>query len=433
MGVREAQAAHGSRVLRPLLRRAHRGDRQLRSARRATSAATGREQLEALRGRPDGESTRGRRRDARLRELDVPRRRYAPAGQGPPEPPLPSSWVVHRDVDVACATLSAAWPNPHLSVPDVLAPGLALRLLRHQPGPRLGGRARALREPAQRLLAAAPRRGLHAAALRARPSSSSCSTLGYGVTNAAYRTTPGSGDLRRGDFDAGAARAASRGSCGRARSPSSARRPTAAPSASAPSSGRRLRTLGSTALYVLPSTSPANAAVPYAERLRWFRALRDVARAGAARRRCARSSSTPTSACSCSGSRTRSPTTSGGRRPGGGIEPGESDEAGAPARAARGDRPRGSRARPGRLGARRTCFPWDRRLCTASASASTSSASSGHEVDADDRPRPRGRLRPPLVDARRARGDRRAARAARARDRAARRCSATARRPSRST
>ena len=25
--------------------------------------------------------------------------------------------------------------------------------------------------------------------------------LGYGVTNAAYRTTPGSGDLRRGDFD----------------------------------------------------------------------------------------------------------------------------------------------------------------------------------------------------------------------------------------
>jgi hypothetical protein len=29
-------------------------------------------------------------------------------------------------------------------------------------------------------------------------------------------------------------------------------------------------------LFVLPSTSPANAAVPYAERLRWFRALRDL-------------------------------------------------------------------------------------------------------------------------------------------------------------
>ena len=26
--------------------------------------------------------------------------------------------------------------------------------------------------------------------------------LGFGVTNAAYRTTPGSGDLRRSDFDA---------------------------------------------------------------------------------------------------------------------------------------------------------------------------------------------------------------------------------------
>ena len=29
-------------------------------------------------------------------------------------------------------------------------------------------------------------------------------------------------------------------------------------------------------LYVLPSTSPANAAVPYAERLRWFRRLARV-------------------------------------------------------------------------------------------------------------------------------------------------------------
>jgi len=31
---------------------------------------------------------------------------------------------------------------------------------------------------------------------------------------------------------------------------------------------------GETALFVLPSTSPANAAVPYAERLKWFVALR---------------------------------------------------------------------------------------------------------------------------------------------------------------
>jgi G:T/U-mismatch repair DNA glycosylase len=36
------------------------------------------------------------------------------------------------------------------------------------------------------------------------------------------------------------------------------------------------RTLAATRLFVLPSTSPANAAVPYAERLRWFRALADA-------------------------------------------------------------------------------------------------------------------------------------------------------------
>jgi TDG/mug DNA glycosylase family protein len=98
--------------------------------------------------------------------------------------------------------------------------------------------------------------------------------LGYGVTNAAYRTTPGSGDLRRGDFDgerlvalaeelrpdaiAFVGKEAYRGSFGER-----------------PELGPQGRTLGQTALYVLPSTSPANAAVPYAERLRWFRALRE--------------------------------------------------------------------------------------------------------------------------------------------------------------
>ena len=97
--------------------------------------------------------------------------------------------------------------------------------------------------------------------------------LGYGLTNAAYRTTPGSGDLRRGDFDgarlaaladelrpqaiAFVGKEAYRGAFGeRAQL------------------GPQARILGETVLYVLPSTSPANAAVPYAERLRWFRALR---------------------------------------------------------------------------------------------------------------------------------------------------------------
>jgi TDG/mug DNA glycosylase family protein len=42
-----------------------------------------------------------------------------------------------------------------------------------------------------------------------------------------------------------------------------------------PALGLQERRLGETALFVLPSTSPANAAVPWAERLRWFRAFRE--------------------------------------------------------------------------------------------------------------------------------------------------------------
>jgi double-stranded uracil-DNA glycosylase len=101
--------------------------------------------------------------------------------------------------------------------------------------------------------------------------------LGIGVTNAAYRTTPGSGDLRRADFAGSAARLerialelrpraigfvgkeAYRGAFGER-----------------PELGPQERRLGQTALYVLPSTSPANAAVPWAERLRWFRAFREA-------------------------------------------------------------------------------------------------------------------------------------------------------------
>jgi G:T/U-mismatch repair DNA glycosylase len=40
-----------------------------------------------------------------------------------------------------------------------------------------------------------------------------------------------------------------------------------------PELGLQARRLGDTWLFVLPSTSPANAVVSYAERLRWFREL----------------------------------------------------------------------------------------------------------------------------------------------------------------
>jgi double-stranded uracil-DNA glycosylase len=100
--------------------------------------------------------------------------------------------------------------------------------------------------------------------------------LGLGVTNAAYRTTPGSGDLRRGDF-AGAAerleqiavelRPRAIGFVGK-----EAYRGAFGERAEL---GAQARRLGDTTLWVLPSTSPANAAVPWAERLRWFRAFRE--------------------------------------------------------------------------------------------------------------------------------------------------------------
>ena len=96
-----------------------------------------------------------------------------------------------------------------------------------------------------------------------------------GLTNAAYRTTKGSGDLRRGDFAGSAARLerlafelrpgviafvgkeAYRGTFGER-----------------PQLGLQERRLGDTLLFVLPSTSPANAAVAWDERLRWFHELR---------------------------------------------------------------------------------------------------------------------------------------------------------------
>ena len=97
---------------------------------------------------------------------------------------------------------------------------------------------------------------------------------GIGLTNAAYRTTPGSGDLRRADFEGAGERLeklalelrpewigfvgkeAYRGAFGER-----------------PELGVQERRLRDTQLFVLPSTSPANAAVPWHERLRWFEEL----------------------------------------------------------------------------------------------------------------------------------------------------------------
>jgi G:T/U-mismatch repair DNA glycosylase/ADP-ribose pyrophosphatase YjhB (NUDIX family) len=94
---------------------------------------------------------------------------------------------------------------------------------------------------------------------------------GIGVTNAAQRTTRGSGDLRRGDF-AGSderleqialeLRPAWIGFVGKEAYRGAFRE--------RPALGVQARRLGDTRLFVLPSTSPANAAVRWEERLRWF-------------------------------------------------------------------------------------------------------------------------------------------------------------------
>jgi TDG/mug DNA glycosylase family protein len=100
--------------------------------------------------------------------------------------------------------------------------------------------------------------------------------LGIGVTNAAYRTTKGSGDLRRGDFADSARRL---GDLADELSPRAlafvGKEAFRGAFGARPELGPQLRTLGDVGLFVLPSTSPANAAVPYSERLRWFRELRD--------------------------------------------------------------------------------------------------------------------------------------------------------------
>jgi len=98
--------------------------------------------------------------------------------------------------------------------------------------------------------------------------------LGIGLTNAAYRTTPGSGDLRRRDFAGSAERlrrlAVELGPRAIAFVGKEAYRGVFG---ERPELGAQRRTLADVGLFVLPSTSPANAAVPYAERLRWFREL----------------------------------------------------------------------------------------------------------------------------------------------------------------
>jgi TDG/mug DNA glycosylase family protein len=174
---------------------------------------------------------------------------------------------------VTRTTSSSPKPPEQSAIPDVLASGLRVLFCGINPG-RVSAAAHAH--------FANPRndfwRLLHAARFTPRlfePADQfELLKHGIGVTNAAARTTPGSGDLRRGDF-AGAAerlqeiaerlhpqwiafvgKEAYRGTFNER-----------------PQLGVQERRLGETQLFVLPSTSPATAAMPWLVRERWFQEL----------------------------------------------------------------------------------------------------------------------------------------------------------------
>ena len=126
---------------------------------------------------------------------------HALRGRRPP-PPLPSSWVC-----------TATWTQ---TVPRCTPRGRRRDSKRRPGRPRAGPRAAS---SAGSTPAAFRRRRPRTSPTRATTSGGCCTTpasrrgsttrrsssalleLGFGVTNAAARTTPGSGDLRRGDFD----------------------------------------------------------------------------------------------------------------------------------------------------------------------------------------------------------------------------------------
>ncbi len=159
------------------------------------------------------------------------------------------------------------------TVPDVLAPGLRVVFCGINPGRASAAAGAHFANPRNDFW-----RLLHEAGFTPRlldpREQHDLVELGIGLTNAARRTTRGSSDLRAADFEGSRERLEEIAL-------------TLTPSCIAfvgkaayqglfrerPEHGSQERRLGETALFVLPSTSPANAAVPWDERLRWFREL----------------------------------------------------------------------------------------------------------------------------------------------------------------
>ena len=160
-------------------------------------------------------------------------------------------------------------------VPDVLAPGLRVVFCGINPGRRSAAAGAHFANPRNDFW-----RLLHDAGftprLLAPEEQRELAAFGYGLTNAAFRTTRGSGDLRHGDFVGAAERLASIADELRPQWIAFVGKEAYRGAfKERPKLGQQVRRLGETQLFVLPSTSPANAAVAYAERLSWFRKLRD--------------------------------------------------------------------------------------------------------------------------------------------------------------
>jgi double-stranded uracil-DNA glycosylase len=162
------------------------------------------------------------------------------------------------------------------AVPDVLAPGLDAVFCGINPGRASAAAGAAFANPRNDFW-----RLLHAAGFTPRLLAPEEQELlldfDYGLTNAARRTTRGSSGLRRADFE---------GTADRLQAIAGDLRPRAIAFVGKAAyegtyreraeHGLQERRLGETLLFVLPSTSPANAAVSWEERLFWFSALRDL-------------------------------------------------------------------------------------------------------------------------------------------------------------
>jgi TDG/mug DNA glycosylase family protein len=159
------------------------------------------------------------------------------------------------------------------AVPDVLAPDLAVLFCGINPGRRSAAAHAHFANPRNDFW-----RLLHAAGFTPKLLSPAeqheLPAFGIGLTNAAERTTARSSDLRRADFASSAERLARLALELRPRVIAFVGKEAyRGPFRDRAAHGLQERRLGETLLFVLPSTSPANASVPWDERLRWFRML----------------------------------------------------------------------------------------------------------------------------------------------------------------